>query len=935
MEIDNILYKDNSKTKLIIRKPSRQNSKSRIHVFSEGHVFPNDNYEVQIPQLIELLQKEIIQRTPNDMVFILKYLNATELMNKFKKEKLNELAYNNLMYGCGSNLFVKFLKQGEHLFRIDDIGDKFYIVIKGCVDVFKPVAVSKKMNFGEYYDHLKSLRNIEETHLLVKTLNMNMNFLPIFELREFDRRCLQIFKMRIEQCLYEKLSPEEVCKIIKLYNIPEEDIDPKFIMECFEEQQRKLKEQESRRKKTSLMLIKIKDLDLLEEICPKNWIDYVKERMENIGLVCEDNGERSPISSTIQIQKFQIDTERAKVRKDVVIFQYERVLQFKEGQYFGDYALDSQNKKRTASIIAHDYTILGHISNDVYEQYIYNEKYKIKLKEVGYLNEQFFLYPIKSVIFEKKFFNLFILSEYSRGEKLLNGSELLNKLLFIKDGIIDITFKGSILELSSLMKHMSERLLMEVKSEKYKVYNFEGIDYNELLQYLDESKFNMLKYKSKDYLTYLSVKRKFNLFRFSLKEICGLEDLFLGFPYSNFQIECHSEKVIVYELSKEKLNNIFIDEKNTIFPFAKMAINKIINLLKRLSHMKNTYLQIFMLKQEKDLEININKNYSFLSRRNSYVNSIPISNMSLSPSLKDIQSPLLIKSSLESSHHPQSKEKHKIRSDYKIFQSKINNNLPLELPKEEQAMENYNPLSFENSLIKKLQSESYGLPLISVSKNKNDEICSSPSSRFQTIILSTEKNKDRKRKTNSQVNMLALIQNKNKKKHLLELNSLDASLEKKVEKNEVQNFTPTKEKRSSKTIEEKISNSGETSKRKKKNLNGEIVQKMIEENFVQSPRYLYPSSFSRNIYMHENKEIDIYSSFADLCIKIKEHQRETISSSDYQREEKNREKTSKVFDLLDKFEYDHHHSQRDNIVTKKVKKFYKDVNKKGYNFIKK
>jgi CRP-like cAMP-binding protein len=596
----------------LIRQKSRKNSNSnggRIN-FNQGDKSFNSILHDDVTPLellVEILLKPPHFRTPGDMILLIRYLNSSELMNKFKKEKLNETAYNNLMYGCAMNLHCKLAKSNEFIFKIDEYPDKFYLILKGSVKVLKPITKVTKMNFSEYYDFLMTLHKNNDLHLLLKTLqaNVGVNFLPIFDIKTLEDRKKQIFEKRITD--YLKINTEvgnanlqEVCKIFTLYGINWDEYNLDYPQ--LERMYIKHRDVSNRN------LIKVDEnhnfqnptekdnLDLNDFLDHHNkWFEYLKDKIYS--TINQDEEER--IMSTITSNNEKEFANAEVKKKDITIYIYQEIITIKEGHYFGDFALDNLiSKKRTATIQAVENSVLAFISNDVYEEYIFQEKYKIKLKEIAFLNEQFFFYPIKTSVFEKKYFQHFILNEYTRGMNLYTANHPLDQIYFIKEGYVDLVFKGSIIELHKLSNLIKELLMNKLK------YHVERSSYvSALIDKLfegqkhiftkEDKRFDTLKYKDKEFVKYVTQIRNFQLFRFTDKETFGLKEIFLETEKCCFSAICTTEKVVAYSLERNKLLNIINDDKNVFNPFVKASLVKVLNILKRIHHIKNTLVEVY------------------------------------------------------------------------------------------------------------------------------------------------------------------------------------------------------------------------------------------------------------------------------------------------------------------------------------------------------
>ena len=82
---------------------------------------------------LNILKKDPNDRSQSEINLISHYANHTELIEKFKYEQdmISDAAMKNLIEICSKNLKIRELESGEIVFKIDELADKFYIILKG------------------------------------------------------------------------------------------------------------------------------------------------------------------------------------------------------------------------------------------------------------------------------------------------------------------------------------------------------------------------------------------------------------------------------------------------------------------------------------------------------------------------------------------------------------------------------------------------------------------------------------------------------------------------------------------------------------------------------------------------------------------------------------------------------------------------------------
>lgn len=124
---------------------------------------------------------------------------------------------------------------------------------------------------------------------------------------------------------------------------------------------------------------------------------------------------------------------------------------------FGDFALDSEAKRRTATIKARDNCVFGYISNDVYSKHILQETFKMRQKDLFLLNCGNFVFKsIKNYVFENVYFPKFSVFTYEKNEFIFKQGEAADKIFIIKEGEVHLFYSGSVLEANSLLQHLAK-----------------------------------------------------------------------------------------------------------------------------------------------------------------------------------------------------------------------------------------------------------------------------------------------------------------------------------------------------------------------------------------------------------------------------------------------------------------------------------------------
>lgn len=250
-----------------------------------------------------LSKKKQHERTNKDIQIISKFLEHTDLYKKFIKDEMDNDSLNKILYFCSLNVKYEFIEKNKILFRIGDIGDKFFIILKGKVDVLKIIDKEENMTPIDYYNFLRDLRDRNEDFLVKKIIQQNKHIFPVL-VSDLDKMEDIIFKVKYRKTILMRPSVLQLKKVFDENKINPKDYDL--------------------------------DIDDLEE---DSSVDE-----ETIQKTLRSNRKLSSFIGDPRLKMYKY-VENTFDKKKIIISVYESFMSLYTGQYFGDYALDSKSRR--------------------------------------------------------------------------------------------------------------------------------------------------------------------------------------------------------------------------------------------------------------------------------------------------------------------------------------------------------------------------------------------------------------------------------------------------------------------------------------------------------------------------------------------------------------------------------------------------------------
>ena len=507
---------------------------------------------------LSTLPKTRIMEVVSKVIMKSKLIEKIEDDNKLSK-KINSLE---LSMACAKKFTYVLVKRGENVFRIGDIGDKFYYILKGKVNILKIKEIPNiYMSIIEYLNYCIFLLKQEENYLLQEVILRNYNILQITTPEEI----YSLYKIAFKKSLQDNINQHLI-------------FTNKQLDEYFKAFDQKYKDYD----------LDKRHLDVLEynknKKIPGSYIEWQNYIVKKCELTTNELVTYEPYEQLIKDKK----------KKKIVCFIYESLLSLGPGLYFGDFALDSEVNKRNATIRVEEDAYLGWLRSTDYLNMIAPRRRYEKMKEIAFLFNSFFFHNINPHTFERVYFHLFYLKEYPRGTILFYPGKMPKNIYLIKDGHISLDLKCSVLEIHKLIKYLYNKIITNPiysklpKSKKNLILPQEII--NRIYKYFKEPKLERLKMQNNEFINEMNKKRIFHITLLIGIEPVGIEEIFMKIPY--LMKGTAIKKLICYEFAVEQIENLLKDEKEIRFNFAMSGIKKILSLIERLQSIKKNCVEM-------------------------------------------------------------------------------------------------------------------------------------------------------------------------------------------------------------------------------------------------------------------------------------------------------------------------------------------------------
>ena len=455
-----------------------------------------NNYEI----IQFILNKK--KRTNEELIIIKTLLSTMKSLSLM----ININEPEKILFSLSTYLRLESKPRDSILFRFGDKGTKFYILLSGRVSILILKETRVEMSFKRYFLHLFLLKMMKEKEMVKKTIMANNKIKNHLDAKTFDiifDKILKFVRKHFGKNLKKKENDLEEDSLDESEGVSEIETKKNFESPV---KKRRIQLNYMNNDNANNYKFEVKDRIRVEEIKPlKNKFrkrmsiglpstsrisiletaklkSLTKNEFEEIDcpIFTKEEEIKELVSYYLYLKAILVNIRKDKIslkdyinntyinsifRKEFnedddveeeqyVIYTYHEIVQKNKGDTFGELALQHEDSKRTATILATSDIILGYLTKNDYETCINEIQLKRRKNEVNFIMSFSIFDKMNWVNFEKKYFNFFKREFYNQGEVVLRQGEKINKLIFIMDGQFEIT---SSLSLNSLYKIIRQK----------------------------------------------------------------------------------------------------------------------------------------------------------------------------------------------------------------------------------------------------------------------------------------------------------------------------------------------------------------------------------------------------------------------------------------------------------------------------------------------
>ena len=430
--------------------------------------FYNDNNNIDNETLFTICLpsfiKNVEERDKTDQIILSVFLyQIKKFINLFKdnmmdvNEKLDIKFYDSLRFISSNIMYSKF-SNNRLLMRYGEEGKKFYLLLRGDVAILIPIKKIVSISINEYKRYIALLIIYKEFKLLLEVLkenssvyDMDLDFLEDNSIYTNNINLLQNLRLNSTDERRQK-EDRHVRDLIQLLDLYLTDEEKKFYNKYVFNKVGKFKE----------------EYDDGIFLSPREYITRINQYsdfdFEALNLKLENLKKKEQLKkeeeegSLISSRRSSFNNINLNEPKSFLIYEYHKVTELSSGEMFGDVALSSSTSLRTATIITISECHFGFLTEEIYAQSIKEYNEKNRKNNICYLCNIPLLSSFSYKTIDKRYFNNFVFKGAKRNEIILSTKKTNENIIFFKEGIFEISFSGTILDIFNIINNYYQKL---------------------------------------------------------------------------------------------------------------------------------------------------------------------------------------------------------------------------------------------------------------------------------------------------------------------------------------------------------------------------------------------------------------------------------------------------------------------------------------------
>ena len=437
--------------------------------------FYNENNNIDNETLFTLCLpcfiKNVEERDRNDQILISILLyQIKKFINLFKdnmmniNEKLDIKFFDSLRYISSNIMYSKF-NNNRLLMRYGEEGKKFYLLLKGEVAILIPIKRLVTISINEYKRYIALLIIYKEFKLLFDVLSENNSVFDM-ELDFLEDTSNYAENIKILQTLKINRPEEDIQKedkyiknLTQLLDLYLTDEEKKFYNKYVVNKVGKLQEEYD----DGIFLSQREYITRLNQYSEFDF-ETLNIKLENLKIMEQQKKEEEE-GSLLSSRRSSFNNINLNDQKTFLIYDYHKITELSSGEMFGDLALSSANSQRTATIITISECHFGFLTEEIYSQSIKEFNEKNRKNMICYLCNIQLLSSFTYKTIEKKYFNNFVFKGAKRNEIILGAKQKNQNIIFFKEGIFEISFRGSISDIFNIVNYYYQKLESIIKKK--------------------------------------------------------------------------------------------------------------------------------------------------------------------------------------------------------------------------------------------------------------------------------------------------------------------------------------------------------------------------------------------------------------------------------------------------------------------------------------